>query len=170
MSKSEYAEKEVVFTQAFNEYEKGLCDYCRYKLHNAELARDLVQETFLKTWKYLAEGGEVILMKAFLYRVLNCLIIDEYRKRKAVSLDELFEKGYDVSDWDSEKLVDHLDGMGLISLIGKLPEKYKTLLTMRFPKEMTISEISEATQRSKNLVSVQIYRGLRVMGDLARNG
>lgn len=32
-------------------------------------------------------------MKAFPYHVLNNLIVDEYRKRKTASLDDLLEKG-----------------------------------------------------------------------------
>lgn len=44
------------------------------------------------------KGGKIDAMKAFLYHILNNLIVDEYRKRKTVSLDLLLEKGFDPGE------------------------------------------------------------------------
>ena len=55
-----------------------------------------MQDTFIKTWNYLAREGKIDLMKPFLYHILNCLIIDEYRRHKNFSLDALMSDGFDV--------------------------------------------------------------------------
>ena len=41
----------------------------------------------------VVKNGKIDIMKAFLYHVLNRLIIDEYRKHKTVSLDSIMENG-----------------------------------------------------------------------------
>ena len=65
---------------AHNDYEKGLNARAFFKLSNHETGEDLVQHTFMKTWIYLVKGGKIEIMKAFLYHILNNLIVDEYRK------------------------------------------------------------------------------------------
>lgn len=71
---------------AHSDFAKRLTTYASYKIYDRMLGDDLVQDTFLKTWKYLVKGGKIDIMKAFLYHILNNLIVDEYRKRKADAL------------------------------------------------------------------------------------
>ncbi len=124
------------------------------------MGEDLVQETFTKTWKYLVKGGKIDLMKGFLYRVLNNLIVDQYRKHKSVSLDALFEKGFDVSAGSTEPLLDFLDGKKAIFLIQQLPMPYQKVMRMRYLQHLSITEMSLITGLSKNTMSVQSNRGL----------
>ncbi|MDO8604031.1 MAG: RNA polymerase sigma factor, partial [bacterium] len=131
-----------------------------FKLHSDALCADLVQDTFLKTWKYLVKGGKIDLMKAFLYHVLNNLIIDEYRKNKPVSLDALLEDGFEASVDDSERLFNVLDGKAATCFIRHLPKKYQKVVHMRYVKSLSISEMSLITGQSKNTVAVQAHRGL----------
>ena len=106
------------------------------------------------------EGGKVEMMKAFLYHILNNLIVDEYRRRKIVSLDTLVEKGYEPSVDDSEKIFNKLDSGALILLIQRLPLKYQKIMRMRFVQDLSLKEMGLITGQSKNAMSVQIHRGL----------
>src|SRR6266850_4422798 len=90
------------FTEAHELYREGLDSYAYFKVSNRMISEDLVQNTFMKTWMYLMKGGRIEKMKAFLYHVLNNLIVDEYRKRKTTSLDVLIEKGLEPSVSDSK--------------------------------------------------------------------
>src|SRR3989338_6812391 len=99
-------------------------------------------------------------MKAFLYHVLNHLIIDEYRKRKTTSLDVLLEKGYEPSVNDSEHTFNVFDGKAALLLIQHLPIKYQEVMRMRYEKDLSLKEISLITGQSKNAVAVQAHRGL----------
>ena len=64
-----------------------------------------MQDTFCKSWDYIQKGGEVRNYKPFLYRILNNLIIDEYRKKKSVSLDEILERD-GVTEGNCDELFD----------------------------------------------------------------
>jgi RNA polymerase sigma factor (sigma-70 family) len=100
-------------------------------------------------------------MKAFLYHVLNGLVIDEYRKHKAISLDTLIEeKGFEPSIDDSDKLLNILDGKTALLLIERLPEKYKKAMHMRYIQLLSLKEMSLITGETKNTIAVQIHRGL----------
>jgi RNA polymerase sigma-70 factor (ECF subfamily) len=160
-TKKKKTEHEKMLTGAHREYEKGLNTYAFFKTHDHEIGTDLVQDTFLKTWMYLVKGGKIEVMKAFLYHVLNNLIVDEYRKHKTSSLDVLLEKGFDPSAGDStERLLNTLDGKSAFLLIKNLPEKYQKVMHMRYEQDLSLKEMSILTGQSKNAIAVQLHRGL----------
>jgi RNA polymerase sigma-70 factor (ECF subfamily) len=160
MTPKQEAERSVVLTDAHNDYAKGLTSHAFFKLHNRSMSDDLVQDTFMKTWKYLAKEGKIGLMKSFLYRILNNLIVDEYRRRKVSSLDVLLEKGYEPGSDPRERVINMLDGKAALLLLARLPEKYQKVMRMKYMQGLTLKEIALITGKSKNTVSVQLHRGL----------
>jgi RNA polymerase sigma-70 factor (ECF subfamily) len=148
-------------TTAYNNYRKGLNFYAFSKMRDHMTSEDLVQNTFIKTWIYLIKGGKIDLMKAFLYHVLNNLVVDEYRKHKTTSLDILLKKGFEPSFDNSKHLFDTLDGKTVLLLIQNLPKKYQVIIRMKYVKLLSLKEISLITGQSKNTIAVQIHRGLK---------
>jgi RNA polymerase sigma-70 factor (ECF subfamily) len=153
-------QQQELLTVAHHDYEKKLNLHAFFKLHDHATGEDLVQDTFMKTWKYLVKGGKIGIMKSFLYHVLNNLIVDEYRKSKTTSLDVVLEKGHEPSTDNSERLINVLDGKAALLLIQRLPEKYRKLMRMRHVQDLSLKEISLITGQSKNTIAVQLHRGL----------
>ena len=149
-----------MLTAAHGDFAKRMNTYAFFKTHNLAVSEDLVQDTFMKTWRYLVKGGKIEVMKAFLYHVLNNLIVDEYRKNTTTSLDVLLEKGFEPSKDYSENLLDVLDGKAAIILIQRLPERYKKVMRMKYVQNLTLGEISLITGQTKNTTAVQLHRGL----------
>ncbi len=118
------------FIQAHEDYVDMLRKSAFFKVHSKSLSEDLVQETFLKTWKYVVRGGEIATMKAFLYHVLNNLIIDEYRKQQhnVSSLELMMENGFDVATNEHNHKGESIDLEAAIEYINKLPKKYKEVV------------------------------------------
>ncbi len=160
MTPKQEKQRKAVLTEAHHSYSKGLISHAFFKLHNQSMSDDLVQDTFTKTWKYLAKEGKIGVMKSFLYHILNNLIIDEYRRRKSTSLDVLLEKGYEPGADTRERLMDSLDGKAALLLIAHLPEKSKKVMRMRHVQDLTLKEISLITGESRNTIAVQLHRGL----------
>lgn len=155
-------------TKAYTDFEVGLNKRAFFKVSDHIVGQDLVQETFLKTWKYLVKGGKVHIMKAFLYHILNDLIVDEYRKQKSVSLDSLIKKGFDLSVDDVSRLIDKIDGKAALLLIRKIPFKYQKIMLMHYVQNLTLKEMSEINGQSKNTNAVQLHRGnemVRILGN-----
>lgn len=160
MTPEQETQRQVVLTVAQHDYEKGLNMHAFFKVHDRALSEDLVQDTFMKTWSYLVRGGKVDVMKAFLYHILNNLIVDEYRKHKTISLDVLLEKGFEPGAGDSRRLFNILDGKAALLLIQRLPLAYQKVMRMRYVQDLSLKEMSLITGQSKNSVAVQIHRGL----------
>lgn len=152
--------RQAELTTAHHDYEKGLNSHAFFKVHNRATGEDLVQDTFMKTWKYLVKGGKIDVMKSFLYHILNNLIVDEYRKRKTTSLDVILEKGYEPGEDNSERLMDALDGKTAIIMIQRLPKKYQKVMRMRYVQDLSLKEMSVVTGQTKNTIAVQLHRGL----------
>ena len=160
MTPKQEKKRQLLLTVAHHDYERGLNLYAFFKVRDRATSEDLVQDSFVKTWGYLIKGGKVDIMKAFLYHVLNHLIVDEYRKHKTISLDLLLDKGFEPRDGRSSRLFNIMDGKTAILLIQQLPEKYRKVLRMRYVQDLSLQEISLITGQSKNTLAVQIHRGL----------
>jgi RNA polymerase sigma-70 factor (ECF subfamily) len=162
MTVKQTIEKQTILTTAHYDYERELRVHAFFKTHNHAVSKDLVQDTFTKTWKYLVKGGKIDMMKAFLYHVLNNLIVDQYRKRKTISLDSLLEKGFEpIADNElPERFSNVLDGKAAFLLINNLSKKYQKVMHMRYVQDLSLKEISLKTKQTKNAVAVQTHRGL----------
>ncbi|MDR3519484.1 MAG: RNA polymerase sigma factor [Candidatus Pacebacteria bacterium] len=163
MNKKEEERQQAILTVAHRDYEKGLNARAFFKISNREISEDLVQDTFIKTWTYLVKGGKIEIMKAFLYHVLNNLIVDQYRKHKTSSLDLLMEKGFEPVDTEAKIFSEILDGRKALLLIARLPKKYQRVMRMRYVQDLTLKEMSMITGKSKNTLAVQAFRGLELL-------
>ncbi len=150
----------AILTTAHYDFGKGLNSYAFFKVNNRAVSQDLVQDVFMKTWVYLVKGGKIETMKAFLYHILNNLIVDQYRKHKTSSLDDLLEKGFEPSVSDHRRVFDISDGKVASLLIQRLSDKYRKVMNMRYIKCLSLEEIAILTSQSRNTVAVQIHRGL----------
>ena len=161
MTQTQEIKRKAILTEAHHDFEKGLNAHAFFKLHDRAIGENLVQDTFMKTWKYLVKGGKIDTMKAFLYHILNNLIVDEYRKRKTTSLDVLLEAGYEpVVDHPEERLINTLDGKAASLLIARLPSNYQRVMRMRYMQDLSLGEMSHLTGQSKNTMAVQVHRGV----------
>lgn len=160
MTSKQEEKQKTILTLAHEDYGKKLNSYAFFRVSNQAISEDLVQDTFRKTWSYLVKGGQIEVMKSFLYHVLKGLIIDEYRKRKTSSLDDLMEKGFEPGQDNSEQLINFLDGKRAMLLIARLPEKYQKVMRMRFVQELSLKEMALITGQLKETLAVQVHRGL----------
>lgn len=151
---------QTVMTSAHNDFEQGLLRHANYRVSDSGRCDDLVQDTFLKTWVYLIKAGKITSMKPFLYHILNCLIIDEYRKKKSVSLDMLLEGGFEPENDEFERVVNQIDGKAAVALIMTLPVAYQKVMSLRYIDDLSLSEIAVETGLTKNLVAVKTHRGM----------
>jgi RNA polymerase sigma-70 factor, ECF subfamily len=161
MTPKQETQQQAVVTAAHHDYERGLTGHAFFKVHDRAMSEDLVQDTFMKTWGYLVRGGKIDVMKAFLYHILNHLIVDEYRKHKTTSLDVLLEKGFEPGADHSGRLLNVLDGKAALLLIQRLPLAYQKVMRMRYVQDLSLTEMSLITGQSKNTIAVQVHRGLK---------
>lgn len=144
--------------QAYEAFSDAIFRHCYFRIFNRERAKELMQETFMRTWKELAGGKSIENLRAFLYRVANNLIIDEARKKKEISLEKMQEEGFDLAGRDRGQAIEA--GEALL-LARRLDSKYRNAVLMRYIDDFSPKEIAEIVGESENTVSVRIHRGLK---------
>lgn len=154
------------FQEAYEMYKKMLASHAFYKINDHMISEDLVQETYMKTWAYLVKGGKIEKMKAFLYHVLNNLIVDQYRKHKETSLDFLLEKGFEPDYDNTESVANILDGRSAFVLMEKLPESYREVMKMKYVHDLSLEEMSLITGKSRNTLADRLHRGAQKLKSL----
>ncbi len=113
--------------------------YCYFKLHNAHLAEDITQETFLRFLKNTdyADLGKPL---AMLYTIAKNLCIDEIRKRQRESD---FLKGQAVrEDGAGESEIKRLiNRLSVEQALSTLSEQEQEMILLRYVNEVPVAEL-----------------------------
>ena len=149
------------FMKAYEKYSDAIFRYCYFRVYDRERAKDLVQETFMKTWDYIAQGNDIGNIRAFLYRVARNIIIDYTRKKKEDSLEALQESGFNPGRDERANKEIEFDFQAALQAIKSLDEKYREAVTMRYIEGYSPKEIARMIDETENVVSVRIHRGLQ---------
>ncbi|MBR6626633.1 MAG: RNA polymerase sigma factor [Lachnospiraceae bacterium] len=108
--------------------------YCYFKLHSAELAEDVTQETFLRYLEH-DHGLTTVSALKYLYTIARNLCVDEYRKPKIESIDE------SIPDYTmEEKLITNLT---VGTALSKLASDEQELLLLRYANEVPVSALGK---------------------------
>lgn len=162
------------FSKAFEDYSDELLRHCLLRVRDRERALELVQECFLRTWEYTTKGQTIEQVRPFLYRTLRHLIIDEYRKKKSVSIEAIAES----ADMEPELLmpadetntleaaVERHEGARALAALQKLPDLYREAVALRYVEGLTPGEIAAILGESENVVSVRVHRGLKKLREI----
>ena len=159
---------EQKFIKACETYSDDLFRYSYFKTSDIEVAQDLVQDTFMKSWDQIVKGNDLENIKAFFYKVLNNLIIDYYRKKKSASLESLSEDTNFEPSF-SESTEDRIDTEKSLLVLDEIGDSYKDVILMRYIQELSLKEISEITGEAPNTIAVKIHRGLKKAKEILRD-
>lgn len=149
------------FLKAYDELAEPIFRHCYFRVRSREVAQDIMQDTFTRTWKYIADGGEIDNLKAFLYRTAHNLIVDGYRKQAPVSLDQLQEAGFDPSDRSDQVIIQLAERQYIMEMLNVLDEKTKQVIIYRYIDDMSVKGIAELLEETENAISVRLHRGLK---------
>lgn len=160
---SENINIEKQFIESYDELSDAVFRHCFFRVSDREVALDLMQETFTKTWRHIQKGNDIHDVRAFVYRVANNMIIDYYRKKKSLSLDKLSEdeeSSFEPTDDSYEKIVSDAESREVREFVAELEEPYRQAVTLRYIDGLPPQDIAEIVGESANNVSVRITRGL----------
>lgn len=149
------------FSDAYHEHKDAIFRHCYFHTFDREQAKDVLQETFVKTWEYLAAGNELKNIRAFLYRVATNLIINAARKKKSASLEAMQEAGFDPGQDDANLRHDWVEEQRVTKVLRSIEEPYRSAITMRYVEGLSPAEIADISGVTSNVVSVRIHRGVQ---------
>lgn len=154
------------FTRAYDSYADAIFRHCYFRVSDKEKAKDLMQETFIRTWDYIEKGNKIQFkkIKSFLYKTASNLIIDEYRKNKGTtSLEGLRDKGFEIGiKPELDRAADvQIEVRRVMEVLDDLGKQYREVVIMRYIDGLAPKEISEITGDTTNNVSVKLNRAVR---------
>jgi RNA polymerase sigma-70 factor, ECF subfamily len=144
-----------------------------------EDARDAVQEAFIAAFRSIDrfEGGSSI--STWLHRILiNCCLMKlrSRRRRPETSIEELLptfdETGHRVLHEESwpESLEATLDRRQtrerVREAIGRLPEKYRTVILLRDIEELSTEETARSLRTTPTAIKVRLHRARQALREL----
>ena len=146
-------------TQWVEDYTSDLFSWALHKVSDEELAKDLVQDTFMAAAEKLASFKGESSPKTYLFSILNHKIIDHYRKKvhNPVNIEDHKLSTFfgENGDWHNEKkpqewnedegnLLDNSNFQTVLQdCITNLPEKWSACVTSKYLMEKKTEEICQ---------------------------
>lgn len=154
------------FEVLYERYEKSLYTFILRYVHDAELARDLFQETFLRLYRKSGTYKGRASVKTWLFTIARNLCLDRLsRSRKEVSL-ESFEGELIISPeaTDPEASAERTElSRKVEEALQLLSPAQRELLVLSRIEGMTYPEIARITGSSPGAVKTAAFRALHAL-------
>ena len=122
---------------------------------NADDALDIVQESVYKAISSMDSLKNHDYIKTWFYRIVVNTSLDFLRKqRKRFAVDEDVLTSFDF------RTVDDYEDFDLQEALDNLPDKYRTVVILRYFEDLKIDEIAEILNENTNTVKTRIYKSL----------
>lgn len=156
----------ALFGHIVERYEAKLGRYItRLGVRNPDDREDVLQEVFIKIYRNLNDFDERLSFSAWVYRIAHNEAISWYRKRKVRPEGNLIEDGdtilslLDDGHENAESRFDRKIDAGIINkALDDLPEKYRSVLILRYFEHLEYEEIADVLKLPIGTVGTLIHR------------
>ena len=150
-----------------------LYNYALRTTGNEDDARDLLQETYLKAYRFWDKYEKGTNIRAWLFRIMKNSYINRYRKesKEPDKVDygdvENFYNSIRAEYTDTndlqEKLFGNLLGDEVAKALESLPEDFRTVVILCDIEGLTYEEIAEFIDRPIGTVRSRLHRGRKLL-------
>jgi RNA polymerase sigma-70 factor (ECF subfamily) len=155
------ATREAAFTELIRTYQEQLYTSIFRLVTDGEATKDILQNTFIKVWKHLAQFRGESRLSTWIYRIgineaLNWL--EQEKKKGLYSLPEHLESAQQVtqSSLSTEQIERKLE-----QAIRLLPDKQRTVFLLRYYEEMPYEEMSKVLQTSEGALKASYHHAVK---------
>jgi RNA polymerase sigma-70 factor (ECF subfamily) len=141
------------YNRSVEEFADSVYRFIRGNLRDEERANDIVQDSYEKLWRRVAEIDYTV-VKSWLFATAYNNMIDIIRKEKKITtLEPAHEKEliYESQYSDLNEILN--------DALSRLPEQQKISVMLRDYEGYSYKEIGEITGSSEAQVKINIYRG-----------
>lgn len=173
------AEKDQLFEREFLPHIDALYNFAFHLTYNEDDANDLVQETFLKAYRFANSYMEGTNAKAWLFKILKNAFINEYRKKSKQPTKVDYEEITSYHDSEDVVLVGSLDlrqeifqemlGDEITKAINALPVDFRTVILLCDIEGFTYEEIAKIIDIPIGTVRSRLHRARQMLKDSLRD-
>lgn len=146
------------FEAVFHRFYETLYVFVYTRIRSGPLARDVVQETFIRLWMHRQSLIPSRGFKAYLFRIADRLLIDHYRKQSTQL--QYQQEGQDDYQADSEDLDLR---MTVQTLVHDLPATLREVFILSRYQGYTYAEIAERLNISVKTVESRMGKALKTL-------
>jgi RNA polymerase sigma factor (sigma-70 family) len=141
------------YNRSVEEYADSVYRFIRGNLRDEQRANDIVQDSYEKLWRHVAEIDYTV-AKSWLLKTAYNNMIDIIRKEKRIATLETAHENeliYESQYSDLNEI--------LTEALSRLPEQQKISIMLRDYEGYSYKEIGEITESNESQVKTNIYRG-----------
>jgi RNA polymerase sigma factor (sigma-70 family) len=148
--------------EIYRAYAPDLQRYIYQKVGDLPLAEDLTSTVFLKALRWLKEDQSAESARGWLYATARTTIIDHWQSQGHVEARSLLELADQFSiQLDSASVAQQQAAQRVQHLLSLLPERERSVLTLRYLQGYSAAEIAEALGTNAGHIRVLQLRALR---------
>jgi RNA polymerase sigma-70 factor (ECF subfamily) len=169
-AKSKY---DVIFEKELLPHVRALQTFAYHLTYNQEDADDLVQETYLKAYRFIDKYDEGTNAKAWLFKILKNAYINEYRKKVKQPTKVDYEEIVTYHDTDDDRISGysdlreeiflHMMGDEVTSAINSLPIDFRTVILLCDIEGFTYEEIASIIDVPIGTVRSRLFRARNLL-------
>jgi len=174
-SASEKAEIDAFFESEMMVHIRPLYHFAFRLTNDEDDANDLVQDTFLKAYRFIQSFERGSNAKAWLFRILKNSFINNYRKNSKEPSQIDYEEAETflntgISSWSEsidlrDKLFRGLVGDEITNALNLLPVDFKTVIILCDIEEFSYEEIAKITDIPVGTVRSRLHRARKLLKD-----
>lgn len=175
--RQDYSEREKaeVFDGEFMPHVDSMYNFAFRLTFDEDDAKDLVQDTYLKAFRFINSFERGTNAKAWLFRILKNSFINEYRKKSKqpnkVDYNEV-EQYYNSDDVDENittdlrvETVQHMIGDEISGALNGIPVDFRTVIILSDLEGFTYEEMSKILDIPIGTVRSRLHRARNMMKD-----
>lgn len=148
--------KEESYYELINTYGNQLLKTCFLMIKDEREAEDIVQETFIRVFKYIKGFKGYSSLYTWIYRISQNVLKDRMKSREI----ELPYEDYHMDPDNPEELtINKIDREVLRGELDKLSFIYKQVIVLFYFEDKSIKEISEILEEKEGTIKSKLSRG-----------
>ena len=151
-----------------------------YLTRNSDNAKDLVQETYYKAYKFFHQFQEGTSIKAWLFKILKNTFINLYRKKvrepeiidyeKVESFIGLIkDNNFDFAHLEEDNLLNKFLSDDVVSALNQLPDDFKIVVLLSDVEGLSYKEIADIMECPIGTIRSRLSRARKMLQKILLN-
>jgi len=166
-------QKDRIFQEEFLPQIDALYNFAFHLTYNEEDSNDLVQDTYLKAFRFIKSYKEGTNAKAWLFKILKNAFINEYRKKSKQPTKVDYEEIIAYQDEDDSayssyndlrvEMFQNMMGDEVTTAINSLPVDFRTVILLCDIEGFTYEEIAKIIDIPIGTVRSRLHRARNML-------
>lgn len=159
--------EEEAYVELINLYGNRILRNLYLMTKNRAEAEDIVQETFIRVFKYIKNFKGDSSLYTWIYRISQNLLRDRYKNKITTITYEDMEE----SDLDSEdQVIKKIDREILRKELNNLDLIYKEVIILFYFEDLSIKEICQILDEKEGTLKSKLFRGRKILKKALEKG